>query len=188
MSAIRILLLCSLLATTASTQAAQCLGVTMPDQFDLDGKSLVLNGMGARLATMLKVKVYAAGLYLEQRSTDAQAIIGTDQPRHLVLHFVRDVDRDEITDAWTEGFKKNGANMQSLAARIDSLNNAMTDLPSGSVLAFSYEPGTGTTVIIDDVNKTVIDGADFASGLMSIWLGDPPNKEVKTGLLGGACD
>ena len=188
MSAVRILLLSVLMTLAGASRAAECLGVSMPDQFVLDGQPLELNGLGARLATMLKVKVYVAGLYLEQHSADAASIIATDQPRHLVLHFVRDVDKKEITDAWTEGFKKNDADMKALATRIDALNNAMTDLASGSILAFSYEPGKGTAVIIDDVNKTVIEGADFASGLMSIWLGDPPNPEVKTGLLGGDCD
>ncbi len=188
MKAIRMVLLSALLTTTAATRAAECIGVTMPDQFVLDDKTLVLNGLGARLATMLKVKVYVAGLYLEQHSTDAAAIIATDQPRHLALHFVRNVDRKEITDAWTEGFKKNGADMKALAARIDTLNEAMTDLPTGSELVFSYEPSKGTAVSIDNNRKAEIAGADFASGLMAIWLGKPPNSEVKTGLLGGDCD
>ena len=138
---------------------------------------------------MVKVKVYVAGLYLKARSPDAQAIISTDQSRHLELHFVRDVDRKEITDAWTDGFKKNsGDKFASLASDINTLNGAMTDLPSGSRLTFDYRPGVGTTVLINDEKKAVIQGAQFASALIAIWLGDPPNKEVKTGLLGGDCD
>jgi hypothetical protein len=150
---------------------------------------LVLNGLGARLATMLKVKVYVAGLYVKEHSHDPAAIIATDQPRYLELDFLRDVTKKEMTDAWTEGFKKNaGAKLASLTGDIDMLNAAMADLPKGSKLAFSYQPGTGTAVAIDGANKTVVPGADFASALISIWLGDPPNKEVKTGLLGGDCD
>ena len=34
-----------------------------------------LNGLGLRTATMLKVKVYVIGLYLENKSSDPQAII-----------------------------------------------------------------------------------------------------------------
>jgi hypothetical protein len=169
-------------------QAAECLGVTLPDRFELGSESLVLNGVGARLATMLKVKVYVAGLYLNARSSDPKAIIATDQPRHLELHFVRDVDRKEITDAWTEGFKTNaGDKFASLADEIKTLNDAMADLPKGSRLTFSYQPGVGTTVSINDGKKAVIPGADFASALIAIWLGEPPNKEIKTGLLGGDC-
>jgi hypothetical protein len=168
--------------------AAECLGVTLPDRFELGNESLVLNGMGARLATMLKVKVYVAGLYLRVRSSDPKTIISTDQPRHLELHFVRDVDRKEITDAWTEGFKTNaGDKFASLADEIKTLNDAMTDLPKGSRLTFSYQPEAGTTVSINNEKKAVIQGADFASALIGIWLGEPPNKEIKTGLLGDDC-
>jgi Chalcone isomerase-like len=42
-----------------------------------------------------------------------------------------------------------------------------------------------------DVNgavKGIIKGDDFAKAFFSIWLGEPPNPEVKSGLLGGACD
>lgn len=170
-------------------RAAECLGVTMPDEYKLGGDTLVLNGLGARFATMLKVEVYVAGLYLKERSHDPAAIIATDQARYLELDFLRGVTRKQMTDAWTEGFKKNaGSKVASLASSIDMLNAAMADLPKGSKLAFSYAPGAGTSVTIDGVSKTVIPGADFAAALISIWLGDPPNKEVKTGLLGGKCD
>jgi chalcone isomerase-like protein len=43
-----------------------------------------------------------------------------------------------------------------------------------------------------DVNGTVkglIKGDDFATAFLSIWLGDhPPNPNLKSGLLGGACE
>jgi hypothetical protein len=175
--------------TTHAARAAECIGVTMPDEYKLGNDVLVLNGLGARLATMVKVKVYVAGLYLKERSHDPAAIMATDQPRYLELDFVRDVTQKEMTGAWTDGFKKNaGPKLASLASGIDMLNAAMADLPKGSKLAFGYQPGVGTAVSIDGVGKTVIPGADFASALISIWLGDPPNREVKTGLLGGDCD
>jgi hypothetical protein len=179
-----------LMALTAHpVHAAECSGVTMPDEYKLGNETLVLNGLGTRLATMLKVEVYVAGLYLKERSHDPAAIIGTDQARYLELDFVHDVTRKDMTDAWTEGFKKNaGAKAASLASGIDTLNAAMIDLHKGSKLSFSYAPGAGTSVAIDGVSKAVVPGADFASALVSIWLGDPPNKEVKTGLLGGKCD
>ncbi len=36
--------------------------------------------------------------------------------------------------------------------------------------------------------KGTIEGDDFAKALLAIWLGgDPPNPEIKAGMLGGAC-
>ena len=55
---------------------AECLGVKVPDSVKAGGTDLVLNGLGIRKATFLKVKVYVAGLYLPQKSGDAGKIIG----------------------------------------------------------------------------------------------------------------
>jgi hypothetical protein len=46
-------------------------GVTLPDQAMVEARTLVLNGMGLRKATWLRVKVHVAGLYLEEMSLDA---------------------------------------------------------------------------------------------------------------------
>jgi hypothetical protein len=45
----------------------------------LQGKTLKLNGTGLRQATILKINVYAAGLYLENAARDGDAIAGSDQ-------------------------------------------------------------------------------------------------------------
>lgn len=188
MNTLRTLAILILSSQLAVAHAAECIGVTMPDQFELAGKTLVLNGLGTRLATMLKVKVYVAGLYLERHSQDAPAIVAADQPWHLALKFVRGVSKGEITGAWTDGFKKNAPDYARVAERVTTLNDSMVDLKNGSTLTFSYLPGEGTTVSIDGDRKATIAGADFASALLSIWLGKPPNKEIKIGLLGGECD
>jgi hypothetical protein len=68
---------------------------------------LVLNGLGLRQATALKVSVYVAALYVPRASTDANAIIGASTPEQLILHFVRNVSRSDLTKAWDEGFAAN---------------------------------------------------------------------------------
>ena len=172
----------------ASASAAECLGVTLPDSSEVAGQTLVLNGVGPRLATFLNVKVYAAGLYLPAKSSDAAAIIATDEPRQIQLHFVRAVDGEEIAGAWSDGFKDNaGDGLSALEPRIAQLGGMMEDMAEGDVMMFTYVPATGTEVSINGTAKGTIEGADFASTLFAIWLGDPPNDEIKAGLLGGGC-
>lgn len=160
----------------------------MPDRIDVAQKALVLNGMGMREATILNVKVYVAGLYLETKSSDARQVIESAQVKRLVLHFVRDVKRDQVTDAWNDGFRKNaGKNAAALAARIQKLNGWMRDFRPHDTLTFTCVPGTGVTVDVNATTKGTIEGDDFARGLLSIWLGaDPPNASLKAGLLGKA--
>jgi hypothetical protein len=163
-------------------------GVTLPDQVAVEGRTLVLNGMGVREATIFKVDVYVAGLYLEARSSDARQIIASEGPKRLVLQFVRDVGRDDLVQAWTDGFGKSaGSALAALKDRIATLNGWMADVKRGDTLAFTQLPGRGIAVEVRGQPKGTIPGADFARALWGIWLGDrPPNPGLKQGLLGTA--
>ena len=158
----------------------------MDDEVTVSGSTLHLNGMGLR--KKLWVKVYVAGLYVPAKSDQAKTLINTDQPWRLKLSFVRSVDKGDMVSAWKDGFGENAkAQLPALKDRIETLNGAMEDLKEGNTLIFSYTPGKGTSVEINGKSSTIIEGADFASALLSIWLGNPPNKEIKRGLLGGKC-
>jgi len=166
------------------TNAATLAGVTLPDSTQVAGKTLVLNGVGLR--TKYFVKVYVAGLYLEQKSSDANAIMKSDAPRRLVMHFVRDVSKGQMTDAFQEGFEKNSPEaVKSMKADIDRLLGAVTDIKEGQEMVFTYVPGTGTTMSINGEDKFTIADPAFAPVVFSLWLGPkPPNADLKKGLLG----
>jgi len=183
----RSVLLCvALLVVAVSVPARKLGGVEMKDRLDVAGKSLVLNGMGIREATILNVDVYVAGLYLEAKSSSAKRVIDSVQVKRLALHFVREVTREQVTDAWTDGFEKNaGKSLAALKPRIRKLNGWMTAFRPGDSLVFTYIPATGVSVDVNGTTKGTIEGDDFARGLLSIWLGpEPPNQGLKDGLLG----
>lgn len=162
-------------------------GVSMDDVINVDGHKLVLNGMGIREATWLNIDVYVAGLYIPQRTSDPNAILGADEPKLLHMYFVRSVDRSDITDAWTEGFRKNSdkKTFEALRPRIKTLNDWMAKMHKRDTLTFTYLPGKGTLVYVDGKQMGVIPGRDFARALFAIWLGPhPPNSGLKKGLLG----
>ena len=169
--------------------AKQCQGVNFADEVQVDGTTLALNGLGLRLATMLKVKVYVAGLYVAKTSSDPNVLLASTAPSELVLQFVRDVDASDLTKAWSEGFEKSAkGQMPVLKDRIGTLNGWMADMKTGQRLTFVAKPGAGVEVNVNGAVKGTIKGDDFAKALLAIWLGaDPPNPEIKTGLLGGAC-
>jgi hypothetical protein len=165
--------------------AASKAGVTMPDSLTAGGKTLALNGLGLREATVMNIDVYVAGLYLENKSSDPAAILESQQVKRLDLVFVRDVDREDIVDAWKDGFKKNGADLAAMGPRIGTLNAWMTDIKEKDSLVFLMEPQKGLTVTVKGRVKGTIPGDDFSKAFLAIWLGpSPPNKGLKTGLLG----
>lgn len=183
-----VVLLCASFASTA--MAAKCVGVSLPDSVEVGGEKLVLNGLGIREATMLQVDVYVAGLYLKAKTKDGGQAAGNDEPKQLMLKFVRDVAKADIAGAWTEGFDKNAkADKAALAPRTKKLNSWMMDMKVGDEMVFTYTPAKGLEVSVKGQVKGVIEGADFMKVFYSIWLGpQPPNPGLRKGLLGGACE
>jgi hypothetical protein len=173
-----------------AASAAECAGVRFPDRIVVDGNSLELNGLGLRLATMLKVRVYVAALYVASPSEDAAAILDSTRRKRLVLHFVRKVGAGDLKDAWQEGFEHNAADrLPALQARVDRLKGWMTDMESGQRLTFTIVPGSGTEVDVNGRVAGALEGDAFSAAFLSLWLGaHPPNPGLKAGLLGGSCE
>ena len=115
---------------------SQLEGVTVPDTRVVDGTTVKLNGLGLRLATMLKVKVYVMALYLETPGNDAATIINSDDAARIELHMLRDVDAKDMRKAWSEGFEKNYQGSADLSSELAALKAATGDLKEGEVLAF----------------------------------------------------
>jgi Chalcone isomerase-like len=150
---------------------------------------LTLNGLGMRQATAFKVNVYVAALYVAQTSSDATAVLASGKPSELILQFVRNVGADDLRKGWNEGFEKNAkGQLPALKDRIATLNAWMADVKTGDRLTFIHKPGAGIEVAVNGAVKGIVQGDDFAKAFLSIWLGaEPPNPEIKAGLLGGAC-
>lgn len=188
----RTLLLVSLVALTAVGQASarECKGVSFPDQATVEGKALELNGLGIRQATAFKVNVYVGALYVASPTGDAQAILKSSAPKQLILQFLRKVSAGDLAEAWDEGFKNNAeAQLPVLKERIEQLKGWMADMKTGDRLTFTFPPGKGLSVEVNGAAKGTIAGDDFSSAFLSLWLGPkPPNPNLKTGLLGGACE
>jgi len=166
--------------------AAELAGVSLPDEVRIEDRTLVLNGLGLREATFLKIDVYVAGLYVERRSTDPVTILDPAQTKRIVMRFVRNVSRAKLVGAWDEGFAKSApASIDDLRPSIAELNGWMADVASGETIAMTWIPGKGTEVEIAGRRAGTIAGEMFARALFSIWLGDsPPNEGLKEGLLG----
>ena len=163
---------------------ARLAGVSLPDTDQVAGTRLVLNGMGLR--TKYLIKVYVAGLYLQEKSSDPQAIIAADKPKRLVMQFLHEVSKSRMVDAFTDSFNANSPDAKTtLKAEIDRLLGALEPVKVGDQMVFTYVPGSGTSMAINGKDKLAIAGAAFGKVLFAVWLGpEPPTAELKKGLLG----
>jgi hypothetical protein len=172
------------LASMLNLYAASLAGVTMPDTAQVGSTNLVLNGLGLR--TEFMVKVYVAGLYLQQKSSDPSAIIKANSPNRIVMQFLHSASKSQMVNAFKESFNDNSPDaMKAMQPDIDRLYGALDSVKVGDQMVFTYVPGTGTTFAINGQDKLTIAGSAFNPVLLSVWLGPkPPTAAVKKGMLG----
>ncbi|HET9955871.1 MAG TPA: chalcone isomerase family protein [Polyangiaceae bacterium] len=171
--------------SSSSAVAAERAGIQWAESVKLEGKTLALNGTGVRHATILRIKVYVAALYLERKTHSASEVIKSEQTKRLDLVLLRDVSRSDIVDVWRKGMQKNGADLTKLKPRFDKLVSWMPDLNKGDRLSFLYVPGSGTTVSVKGQRKGTLEGSDFAAALFAVWFGpEPADGDLKSELLG----
>jgi hypothetical protein len=171
-------------ASMMDVHAADLAGVTLPDTVQVGGTSLVLNGLGLRKKFV--VKVYVAGLYVEKKSSDANAIIKAEAPKRIVMQFLHGASKNQMADAFDESFNSNAPEARkTLKADIDRLLGALEAVKEGDQMVFTYVPGNGTTLAINGKEKLTIAAPAFGPVLVSVWLGPkPPNMDLKKGMLG----
>ena len=160
--------------------------VTLPDSLTAGKDTLLLNGAGFR--KKLFIKVYAAGLYLKEKSTDPQKIIDADAPMAIRMVFVyHEVSNKKLVNAWNEGFKNGtGDNIGQIKSAIDTFNSFFSEsAEENDIYDIIYIPEQGVSVYIKGQHKGTIKGLDFKKAVFSIWLGEKPaDSTLKKKMLG----
>jgi hypothetical protein len=160
-------------------------GVKVPETMTVEGKELKLNGAGIR--KKLVFKVYVGALYLEAPSTDARAIVTSDQIKSVHMTFMRNVEKDKILNAFKEGFENNTpGKAAALSKEIDRIGPDLKDLKEGSEMIVTYVPGKGTTIAIKGGAEASVAGKDFGDAIFRNWLGaNPADDDLKKEMLAG---
>lgn len=146
-----------------------------------DGDASLL-GVGLRTKTMLKVKVYAIGLYvggaaiagpLKGKAGSAELygeLVNGDFPKKVVMRFVRDVSTDQIRDAFRESLKGGGGKTEEWIQYFEAIK-------SGQECVIAWVPGTGLQTKVAGADKPVINDKALAAAVFGIWLGEKPVQE-----------
>jgi hypothetical protein len=162
-------------------------GVTMPDSVKVGNQELTLNGMALRSKAVFKV--YVGGLYLPNKEHDAKKVLGEDKARRMTMQWVRNVDKGAICEGWDEGLKDNTPNApDEVKQNFKALCGYMQDAKTGDRFVFTYLPGTGTEVAINDQVKGTLGAKPFADALFACWIGEHPGpgEAFREALMGNA--
>jgi hypothetical protein len=177
------------IAGSAQAQPVEVAGVKFEPTVQVGGQTLQLNGAGVRTRAIFKV--YVAGLYVPQKSTDANALLAQKGPRRVAIHMLRNVDADTFASSLAEGLKANHSEQElaALKARSDALTatlKAIGEAKKGDTIFFEFTPETGTRVVVNGQPRgDAIAGEDFFAAVLRIWLGNrPADADLKKGMLG----
>ena len=160
----------------------------------------VLTGTGVRTRTMLKVKVYAFGLYVDSAGARAALAawrgksasdLARDQslygellkgafPMTLRLVMTRNVGGDQMAEAFDEalGPRVAQAAERGMPAGAEALARFRAlftgELVSGTELLFSWAPGSTLRVSIGGRQVGEIESAALCWALFDVYLGEKP--------------
>jgi hypothetical protein len=103
---------------------------------------------------------------------------------------LRNVSATTMYESFIEGMQANIGKdgMAKFTAQIDALDKIFKEAKSagkGDAIQIDFLPGQGTLLTIRGKAEPVISGDDFASAMLSIWLGaQPAHGNLKKKLLG----
>jgi hypothetical protein len=184
----RLILAGLVLAPCCVADAATLDGVTMPSARVADGTNLRLNGIGLRTYSVFGVRIYVAGLYLEQPSSDSDSILRSPEKKLLDIRFLRDGDAAHARRAWQDGFDGNcrppecSLNPQDVARFLASV--PAIHRGDETVLLFT---DAGALVTFNGRPLGEIADRHFAETLLATFIGPaPPTPQLKQALLGRA--
>jgi hypothetical protein len=182
-----LILTLAVMALTSAAHAADLDGVAMPDTRVVDGVPMQLNGIALRTYSIFGIHIYVAGLYLERRSDNSDAILRSSERKLLDIRFVRDVGLAEARKAWQDGFDGNCRAPQCHLdpQDVERFLAAVPPIHRGdrTVLLFTSK---GVDVTFNGRKMGDITDPHFATTMLATFIGPaPPTPRLKRELLGG---
>ena len=169
----------------------ECKGVSVPDQAQVDGSNLTLNGLGLRQATAFKVNVYVAASVMSPRRRATQRLCWERMPRpsssfSLCATSAPMTSGKGGSAGIRKEFEGSAARAQRSHRRAQRLDGRCKDWRAPDVHPQARYGSRGRHEWRGKGNhqgRRLRQGVplDLASGT------DPPNPEIKAGILGGAC-
>lgn len=158
--------------------------VVFDKQVVVGKQALEIKGAGV-LRYLRFIKAYAGALYTQPGLTPETVL--SDTPKRLEIEYFHALKGKDFGPATYKGLSDNldAGEIERLRPRIDYHNSLYVDVQPGDRYALTYVPGVGTELALNGMPIGVIEGADFAAAIFSIWLGkNPYDRQFKNALLG----
>lgn len=165
----------------------EVLGVKLPAEKIVAGKTLKLNGVAYRKALGF-IKVYVVGLYLENQTDKADEVINSEQVKQLYFHYLTSkATAKKLQEGYLDLMKecnppemmaRNQADVALYASWLDK------DMQPGLTSVSTYIPGKGITLEYQGKIKGTISNPEFVRMYYRYNFGEKANSKIRDGLLG----
>ena len=184
MFVIMVITVMACLGASSSANGAEIEGIHFKDSYETEGIRLEVKGAGL-LRYLGFIKAYVGALYLEKGSSSEEVL--SDKPKRLEVEYFHALKGEDFGLTTNKVIANNtdAQTLRKIRPQIDYHNSLYEDVRPGDRYSLTYIPGRGTELALNGKTKGIIEGADFASALFAMWLGEfPMNKPFKEQLLG----
>lgn len=174
-------------AITPSVKAEHVKGILVPSIIASGSNKLHLNGTAIR--AKWGFSVYVVALYMTKVNRGAEAIMLDRDPKRIHITMLHSVSEKRFVSTIEKNIDVNFS-AEEKVKYAKGLTDFMgcfhggTSLNKYSTIDIDYLPGKGMMVAVDGNKFELIPGDDFYHAIMRLWIGDPPQLSLKTGLVG----
>ncbi|MCB9748062.1 MAG: chalcone isomerase family protein [Candidatus Omnitrophica bacterium] len=141
-----------------------------------------LQGIGSK--SVLFMKAFVAAFYIEEGMAENPM---ANIPKHLEVEYFVRIPAKKLNNYTVERMAENISQeeMAALNKEIELMGQYFVDLAPGDRFALTYIPDLGTKFTHNDQLVGVVQGAQFAKALFSVWIGEKPfDERLKNQILG----
>ncbi len=157
-----------------AAEAATIAGVTFDPEVEFAGERFGLHGVGLfRYRVMFRA--YVGALYIG-KGHSVDDLWSPETPVRLELEYFWPIAGDRFGPAAVPFLKDNlsAEDFERIQSRADQLSGMYEDVRAGDRAALTFIPGRGTELTLNGKSLGMIEGDDFASAYLRIWLGERP--------------
>jgi len=161
-------------------------GVDVADSVLVDGKQIPLYRTAVRKA--MGFKIYLSAFYLDQKPMSAQAVIDSENPSLLRMHYAYmsipyKLLVEGIKDYFQKALGKDFGGQETGFSQYMAAYNR--PLVKGDVVEVSFAKSRGISFVLSGKTNAVIPGLGFKKALHTAWFGDKsPDPSFRQDLLG----
>ena len=176
------LLVCAPMLIAQETVKEKSTGKSFPTTITVshEGTDFTLALTGTTVRKKLIIKVYAIAHYMQDLPKGSEkelvaAVLTDGKAKQLTMEFVRDVSKEQIRNAYKDGFEENASKdeQKAIAPLVEQFLNYFTgDVKENDRFILRWLPGGVVQAQVQGTEKPAITNAVFARVLWTIWFGE----------------